>query len=509
MSGKNDRHRSVGIPIRRLASSLLLVAVLLIPQIVFGHPMGNFSINHFSALELHPTVLRLTYVIDMAEIPTFQEIQEHGLTAQAGHPSAQAYRERKVAELTRGLALEVAGKSVALTVRSSDITFPPGAGGLPTLRLAALLEAPITVFSGTITYEDRNYPQRVGWKEMTATAENGVTLLESSVPTESRSKRLTAYAPDLLQSPPQNVRASLAFGMTPMGTQARAGSQGTPGLAAQPAWWSGQTARPLQSGFTELIAAPEVSVQLMLLSFLVAIGLGAFHALEPGHGKTLMAAYLVGARGTARHALLLGLAVTASHTLSVYALGGVTLFASEYVLPDRLYPWLGVVSGLLITVTGLLLFRKVWHRRHLQQPHRHEDHHPDHHHHDDAHGHSHHSERHEATDHPSTGSLLSMGITGGMIPCPAALVVLLSAVALHRIGFGLLLIVAFSLGLAMVLVGIGLLVVYGRGFAQRWSGDAAWVSYMPFVSPLLITPLGLVVVLTSLIQSGVLPGPRI
>ena len=248
----------------------------------------------------------------------------------------------------------------------------------------------------------------------------------------------------------------------------------------------------------------------MLLSFLVAIGLGAFHALEPGHGKTLVAPYLVGSRGTARHALLLGLAVTASHTLSVYALGGVTLFASEYVLPDRLYPWLGVVSGLLITITGILLFRRVWLRRRLQQHHYHQDRHEhDRHHHDHTHGHSHHGERHGAADYPAAGSLLSMGITGGMIPCPAALVVLLSAVALHRTGFGLLLIMAFSLGLAMVLVGVGLLVVYGRGFAQRWRGDGAWVTYMPFVSPLLITPLGLMVALTSLAQSGMLSGLRI
>jgi nickel/cobalt exporter len=230
----------------------------------------------------------------------------------------------------------------------------------------------------------------------------------------------------------------------------------------------------------------------------------------------------VGSRGTAWHAVLLGLTVTASHTIGVYALGGVALFASHYVLPEQLYPWLGFTSGLLIMGMGMVLLTRAWQGRSGQQDHG-RDH--THHHHDHGHGHDHthhhHDYDHIHYPHPHVhlshddrqepapvgyGALLTLGITGGMIPCPAALVVLLSAVALQRIAFGLLLIVAFSLGLAAVLVGAGLLLVSARGFVQRWSGEGPWLAYLPFFSPLVITPLGLVIALRSLLGTGVIPG---
>src|SRR5438093_13619911 len=111
-----------------------------------------------------------------------------------------------------------------------------------------------------------------------------------------------------------------------------------------------------RNAFTELVTTRQLSLGIVLFSLLVAAGFGAFHALEPGHGKTVVAAYLVGARGTAWHALILGLIVTASHTAGVYLLGGVTLYASRYVVPERLYPWLGVISGLTIAGLGFFLF---------------------------------------------------------------------------------------------------------------------------------------------------------
>ena len=506
--------------------SLIMAGFLLAPRPGIAHPMGNFSINHFSALEIHPTFIRVSYVLDVAEIPTFQEMQDYGLTPQPDHPNVTAYRERKVQELQQGLWLQVGGQTLPLTVRSSTVTFPPGAGGLPTLRISAVYETSLAAADGQLMYEDRNYPQRAGWKEIVATTSAGATLTASSVPAESRSNQLTAYAADLLQAPPQDLRASLSFTASASAQESPPASRSASVPLANPG--TPEAAQTPRNMLTELMTTRQLSAGVILFSLLVAIGLGAFHALEPGHGKTLVAAYLVGSRGTAWHAVLLGLTVTASHTIGVYALGGAALFASHYVLPEQLYPWLGFTAGLLIMGMGMVLLTQVW-RSHAGHPgrdrahshahvHHHHDHGHDHahahHQHDHEHSHHHHSHPHAHLSHddhqePASvgyGALLTLGITGGMIPCPAALVVLLSAVALQRIAFGLLLIVAFSLGLAAVLVGAGLLLVSARGFVQRWSGEGPWLAYLPFLSPLVITPLGLVIAVRSLLGTGVIPG---
>src|SRR5215471_8092768 len=142
--------------------SLFIASLLLTPRPCAAHPMGNFSINHFSALEVHSTFVRISYILDVAEIPTFQELQDYGMTPQPDHPSVAAYRQRKVQELQQGLSLQVGSRTLPLTVRSSTITFPPGAGGLPTLRIAAVYDASLTEADGQLVYEDRNYPQRAG-----------------------------------------------------------------------------------------------------------------------------------------------------------------------------------------------------------------------------------------------------------------------------------------------------------------------------------------------------------
>ena len=248
-----------------------------------------------------------------------------------------------------------------------------------------------------------------------------------------------------------------------------------------------------RNAFTELMTTSQLSLGMVCLALAVAAGLGAFHALEPGHGKTVVAAYLVGTRGTARDALYLGLIVTSTHTAGVYLLGAVTLYASHYVVPERLYPWLGVVSGLIIAGLGGCLFLRRYageahtHAHAHTHPHRHTHahvhgqahvHHDSshhklaHHHHPHSHGapQEHHHERSQAV---SFRQLLALGVTGGIVPCPAALVVLLSAFALHRVGFGLLLIVAFSVGLAAVLIAIGLAMVYARHLFSPLAGRGA------------------------------------
>jgi ABC-type nickel/cobalt efflux system permease component RcnA len=265
----------------------------------------------------------------------------------------------------------------------------------------------------------------------------------------------------------------------------------------------------------DLVTASELILPVLLFALSAAMALGAFHALEPGHGKTVVAAYLVGSRGTAAHAVLLGLTVTASHTAGVYLLGGVALYASRYVMPERLYPWLGIVSGVVIAGLGVALVRRRWRAASHDHDHGHGH---DHHDHDHAHGHAHshghghhdhdHAHGHDGHhhDHPvSRSALVMLGVTGGIVPCPAAVVVLLSALSLNRVGFGLLLIVAFSAGLAAVLIAIGVLVVCAGRLAARFSADGPVIRrWLPLVSSAVITIVGVVITLQALVAAGLL-----
>jgi ABC-type nickel/cobalt efflux system permease component RcnA len=255
---------------------------------------------------------------------------------------------------------------------------------------------------------------------------------------------------------------------------------------------------------------------MVCLALIVAVGLGALHALEPGHGKTVVAAYLVGSRGTPRHALYLGLIVTATHTAGVYLLGAVTLYLSHYVVPERLYPWLGGISGLLITGLGCGLFLRRYVGESQAHAHAHRQPHSHCHPHTHAHAHSHgtvhhdHASPHEASHAQSSveapiscRALLALGVTGGIVPCPAALVVLLSAIALQRVGFGLLLIVAFSVGLAGVLITLGLLMVSARHVMARVQGEGQLMTrWLPLTSAAVITAFGLAMIAQAFVTAG-------
>ncbi len=480
---------------RLSAIGFLVMGLFCMPRLGAAHPMGNFSINHFAALEVHPTLVRLRYVIDMAEIPTFQEMQEHGVMARPDEPKTIAYRERKVEELRQGLVIRTGDSVLPLTLQTSEISFPPGAGDLPTLRLAMVYQAPLTAETGELVYEDRNFSQRVGWKEIVASPHGGASFMRSSVPGESKSKQLTEYATDLLQAPPQDLRATLTFVIPAV---ARFQKPQVPASAATvaPSVPEAQTPRSL---LTDLVTARQLSPGIIFLSLLVAIGLGAFHALEPGHGKTLVAAYLVGSRGTAWHALYLGLIVTATHTAGVYLLGVVTLFLSHYVVPERLYPWLGGMSGVIITGLGCSLWLRRYAGKNRTHAHPHSHPHNHAHPHDHGAGHQHESMPHA---HPST---LALGVTGGIVPCPAALVVLLSAIAIHRVGFGFILIIAFSVGLAGVLIALGLLMVSARHVIARFQGEGRLTTrWLPLTSAAVITMFGLAMIVQTLVTAGVL-----
>jgi ABC-type nickel/cobalt efflux system permease component RcnA len=256
-----------------------------------------------------------------------------------------------------------------------------------------------------------------------------------------------------------------------------------------------------------------IGLGFMLFAALVAVGLGALHALEPGHGKTIVAAYLVGSRGTARHAVFLGMIVTASHTSGVYMLGAITMYAQKYVLPERIYPFLSVLSGIFIAGMGVYLVLQravggVGHSHtHVPGAHLHP-------HENLWHSHVHRGEHNHRelaitarTGGVSAGQLFLLGITGGMVPCPAALVVLLSATALRRVGFGLFLIVCFSVGLAAVLIIMGLLAIYAGRVMTRLPMDGPVVRrWLPMTSAVTITVIGCVITINSLIAAKVFQG---
>jgi ABC-type nickel/cobalt efflux system permease component RcnA len=228
----------------------------------------------------------------------------------------------------------------------------------------------------------------------------------------------------------------------------------------------------------------------MLLGMLAAFAFGAVHALSPGHGKTLVAAYLVGSRGTPRHAIFLGLMVTFTHTVSVFALGLVTLYLSRYVLPETITPILGAISGITIVWVGAsLLYRRTIGRRMTAHAHSGLVHH-----HGDGRVHTH------VPEEMSVGGLIALGASGGLVPCPSALVLLLTSVSLGRVAFGLTLLVAFSLGLAVVLSGIGLAVLYARHLvpdSAALQGSKA-VRYLPVASAAFIVCVGLAMTWVSL-----------
>jgi nickel/cobalt transporter (NicO) family protein len=432
-----------------------LTVALLAPLAAKAHPLGNFTINTFSRVEVSGHRVYVRYVLDLAEIPTFQARQAGGID-----PAEYARR------LADGAHLRVDGHRPRLVPIAHALAFPQGAGGLRTTRLEVILRGPRVAGTSRVSYRDTNYAERLGWREIVVGAR-----------AKSRSDELRAYPKDLLESPLHVT--SLSATLAPTGDPPPALTRGRALEAPD---------RVADGGFASLIARDHLSAGFMLLSLAIAMFWGAAHALSPGHGKSIVAAYLVGSRGTPRHAVFLGLTVTVTHTIGVFALGLVTLSLSEFIVPDQLYQWLNLVSALLIVGVGVSVLRwrvREWRRR--------EGH--DHHHH--SHGHVH--DHHHAHDHAlSARRLLGIGISGGIVPCPTALVVLLAAISLHRVGYGLVLIVAFSLGLAAAMTAIGIIAVSAKRVFRRVDFDGGLIRLLPAVSALVVLGLGLAMTVRAL-----------
>jgi ABC-type nickel/cobalt efflux system permease component RcnA len=435
---------------RWLVLPIALGAALMAPALAGAHPLGNFTVNRAAEITVSGNHLYLRAVLDLAEIPAFQE-------------GDRVHAPGFAAQLARSLDLEIDGRRAILRPLARGVHERPGAGGLPTLRFEAVYDA-----GGAghfLAFRDHSFPGRIGWREIVVRAEHGAAILRSGAPATSPSRLLRAYPRDLLGTPLDLRTARAEFRL---------------GDAAGAAPTLTGAAPPRAGGRFESLISHELSFGFVLVSLALALFWGAAHALGPGHGKAIVAGYLVGTRGRPRDAVALGAIVTVTHTAGVFALGLVTLALSAFIVPEQLYPWLNLVSALLVLGVGLAILRRRLRSRQTAHQHRHDhDHHHDH-------------------VHEHRRGLLGIGVSAGIVPCPTALVVLLAAISLHRIGYGLVLIVAFSLGLAATVTAIGLVAVTAKRAFSRLSLDGAAVRALPAASAAIVIALGLVMTARAL-----------
>ena len=432
-----------------------VLALLLIPAAAEAHPLGNFTINTYDGLRVTPHALEVDHVIDMAEIPTFQQRTQIDTDHNGTISSAEAttYAASACAAVARALTASQDGSAVGLAVKSSQISFPPGAGGLPTMRITCSLEGILSSGPHQLSFSDPTFSDHIGWHEITAIGDRA-TLAGATVPTSSISARLTHYPQDLLRSPLDVRQAQFSF---------RPGGPPAPVDASTAAGQQTRGVDALTRAFTNLVASHRASIPFAILALLLAIVLGGMHALAPGHGKTVMAAYVVGRRGSFRQSALIAMTVTATHTAGVVLIG-IVLTVSRALAPERVYPWLGFASGMLLIAIGFTMVRARMRAR--------------------AHTNDH---RHDHTHEPvpvGTRGLLAMGFVGGMVPSPSALVVLLGAIALGRLWFGILLIAAYGAGMGATLAGAGLLMVRLRARMER-NPSKGWAKRSAALVPIL------------------------
>jgi len=516
----------------------LLAVIVASATLIMAHPLGNFSANHYMRFEVDPLEIHMRYVIDLAEIPTFELLRDWGLDRTSPH----AELERKAADQARiwmgNLSLRVDGTPVRPVLEGAGVVIADGAGNLPILRITAKMT--LRESSGRLEYEDHNYDGRAGWKEIVIAASKA-RLKSSSHSDQDRSHGLTAYPPDPMVAPPQDLRAEFQLTVDAPVTAQRAPHKPSapviraiPQPASKPALpSSAATAKNAPAGavirndfLSRTLHRGYIPLQILLTALVVAFGLGAAHALTPGHGKTIVAAYLVGSRGTMKHAAFLGLMVTATHTISVFALGLATLFLFHFIVPETITEILGVISGLSIAVIGAgMLWKRVnvqRHRHHHDHPHTHHHDHPHTHDHPPVHDHAHDHRHDHAYQHGPGGhthvheseitwnSLTTLAISGGLVPCESALVLLLGAIAIGRVGLGLLLLISFSLGLAGVLIGIGAIVLSTKRVLPERTRKAGspWMRWTPIASAGVVVLLGVIMTGVSLgwLPSGWLVG---
>jgi nickel/cobalt exporter len=430
--------------VKNVARVVALAAALLVifPVGAAAHPLGNFTINHYAGLALRPDGLSIDYVLDLAEIPTFQ-------LRGAIEPDPAAACGSSAQQLTAALD----GVPLAIRVDAGRVSFTPGQAGLDTLRLECSLRAQWTLdhASHRLAFSDDTYADRIGWREITARGD-GVSI-DTRLPSVSASARLTAYPQDASASSPDMRTAELRIRLGAAKPQPRA-----------------PLASPLVPGGDLLpgVLGGDLGSLPTLLGLALAVGLGALHAVTPGHGKTIMAAYLVGTRRSLRDAAALGLIVAVAHTAGVLALALVVLGGAALLPAERVYPILSGVSALVVVGLGVtMLRRELAHRA--------------------DHRHAH---RHEHASRAGTTSLVALGLAGGLVPSASALVLLLAAVAAQRAELGVLLTLAFGVGMAATLIGAGAAVVVASRMVHRVPLASRISAVIPLLAALVVLAVG-------------------
>ncbi len=449
-------------------------ALALAAPVAGAHPLGNFTVNHLTDVSISKDRVSLLYVLDRAEIPTFQKRQQTPTELLADVQN----------EVARNLRVEVDGRAVPLRFsRPGALAFKAGQGGLKTSRFELPAEV-VANGASHVEVHDGTYPDGLGLRAIIARPGEG-TAVRSSVPSTDPTNGLRTYPRSVVERPPDQRESSFAVreGAGTLTAPDRRNGTGT------------KVGSGSGDGFAGVFERAAAGQGVLIFLLLAALAWGGFHALSPGHGKAMVAAYLVGARGTRRDAVLLGGVVTITHTIGVFALGLVTLLLAQYILPEDLYPWLTLVSGAMVAVIGVSVLRSRvrWGRsqRAHAEGHRHDGGH--HHHHDHDHHHGEHGHSHAPPERLTGRNLIAMGASAGIIPCPSALVVLLGAISQHQVALGLLLIVTFSLGLAGTLTALGLIVVGARDrVAARAGVNGRIVSALPAVSAIVIVVVGCV-----------------
>ncbi len=492
-----------------------------------AHPLGNFTTNTFTQLTIGRQFVETRYVVDFAEIPTLKIRQDLGFVEAAVPVEAsQRWGTEQCNTLLGQLEITRDSNDLDMTPRSATVSFVAGQAGLSTLRLECVGRADVDQTAGTHTFaiSDRNYANRIGWREITAVGDT--MRIIGSIASESPSAALTKYPADA--DAPTLREVSASFRAVPASTvTGSAISQSTDRSPAGVDRGNGG----LTDRFQSLIAERDVTPGFAIGAVMLALLLGAMHALAPGHGKTIMAAYAVSRQGSRRDMAAIGATVALTHTVGIVGLGSL-VSATSVVSPDGVLRWASLLSGALVVIVGLNLLRSRWRARAAHQHGHHDHHHHDHHDHHDHHEHDHHehdhhehgrdrfvvtTHRHGGWSHehilPAPGTkvrrseLVTMGLAGGLAPSPSALVVLLAAIALRQIPLGLALVVAYGIGLAATLVGVGLLLVRCEGRVRKWTSNRATVSgariaavleVMPLVSGMAIVAAGCLLVLRSL-----------
>ena len=517
-------------PERRAVPATLLAAAALLSVAVWpaaAHPLGNTSVNVYERVEIAPDAINIRFVLDVSEIPAVKEKEfaDSNDDGNVDDTESNAYLDGLWVYVAPKLILVVDGTPLLLTPVRQTLSFPPGQGGLTLMRAVYDLTAPHPAgpaggrLDATLT--ETTFEGIPGWHEIVVQSAAGASIVQSDVPADDLTDELATYPPERLSDPLAVRHAAFTYSLD-------AGSIAPPPSTTDPTETSLPTSapnapapglRPQEDPLVALVGA-EMSLFAVLAAIGIALALGAFHALSPGHGKTLVAAYLIGTRADLRQAVGLGLTVAVTHTAGVFVLGVATYMATEWIVPDRIVRWLSVATGILILALGGLLAWRALRSRALSTGHVDgpgEDHHHDH---DHDHGrnrkgHGHGNNRPvrgrrggQATHDEAAASpvapptlrrrdVAALGVVGGLIPSGSALLLLLSSIALGQTALGMVLILAFGVGMALVLAGISTGVVLMRQSPlmgwERWRDPrlARFARLIPVASGVVVMAFGL------------------